>query len=121
MESLNLENVSVELFSDGDLVLEGLNAGVCIKPKGIPLLRDWLLKHFPQPHDGWIKCADRLPENDGYYLITSLIETPLTAKGYNERTVGHGFYAVSKRVWIGTGIGHVLAWQEKIKPYAGDP
>lgn len=114
MESLNLENVEVGLASDGDLVVEGLCSGVCVKPKDIPLLRDWLLKHFPQPHDGWIKCADGLPRDDGEYLATVLSRT-------TGRRIIFDSIKYESPMWIFTHAEDIIAWRPLLDPYAGDP
>ena len=59
---------------------------------------------------GWIKCRDRLPTNDGMYLVTVLTEDSLI--------VDIATYETKTDTWTrGFPMGYSIAWMPLPEPY----
>ena len=63
---------------------------------------------------GWIPCSDRLPKDEGIFLVT--METYV----FNEYShpVGTSFYSPSFG-WVNASPNKVLAWMPLPKPWKG--
>lgn len=61
-----------------------------------------------QPKSGWIPVSERLPERDGWYLIS-----------LGDKTYGGADVDMYCKGWVKYGT-HVLAWMPLPKPYEAD-
>ena len=67
-----------------------------------------------EPKQGWIPCSDRLPKDEGIFLVT--METYV----FNEYShpVGTSFYSPSFG-WVNASPNKVLAWMPLPEPWKG--
>lgn len=75
-------------------------------------LADWLTElQERREADRWIPVSERLPEKDGYYLITRLNygEAVTDKRSFNRRN-GYGSFVCN----------NVTAWKEMPKPYESE-
>lgn len=71
----------------------------------------------------WIPCSERLPSEDGQYLVWAIIsfvpdhvDDPSTYQGI---TIA-GYYGNAHPInWLGTSVEKVLAWMPLPKPWKG--
>lgn len=85
-------------------------------------LAEEYIKQLPsaEPEPKWIPCSERLPEEDGQYLITVKYKH---VDGYDDVYAEHGDWDNGK--WDMFNFGHcgevegILAWMPLPEPYKG--
>lgn len=60
----------------------------------------------------WIPCAERLPEKDGYYLVTTKWKSRYLGDVYIDATMAR--YREKSKEWT---YNHVIAWMPLPAPY----
>ena len=69
------------------------------------------IKSLPSAEAEWIPCSERLPEEDGWYLVT--------VQGY-ETVTDVSLYSADGCAWGDVSTKQkVIAWQPLPKPYKG--
>lgn len=78
-----------------------------------------------EKENGWIPASERLPEEDGRYLVTFKSGIKICMVGYDScrRTVlgypiGHGWYSLGKAQYYAEDS--IIAWMPLPKPYKED-
>lgn len=78
-----------------------------------------------EKENGWIPVAERLPEEDGRYLVTfkNGIKVCMVGYGSCKRTVlgypiGHGWYSLEEAQYYADDS--IIAWMPLPKPYKED-
>ena len=89
----------------------GLNNG----EKAISLDVVGAIKSLPtiQPEPHWILCSERLPKEEGFYLVT------LEDKCGAETTIRFFRIENGERQWSLWGNENITAWMPKPEPYKG--
>ena len=91
----------------------------CEKHKALGTEDDFIRTLQPEPH--WIPVTERLPEENGQYLITVKYKH---VDGYEDVYAEHGEWEDGK--WDMFGLGHcgevenILAWMPLPEPYTED-
>lgn len=100
MKGLFIPDITAEMFRNG--CLESIEA---LMAEG----EIYDIDYEPEPH--WIPCSERLPEDDGVYLVTirSLIDEKVTMN-----VVGIREYTVRNK-WLSSW--QVVAWMRMMEPY----
>ena len=97
MKGLFIPEITAEMFRNG--CLESIEA---LMAEG---------EIYDIDYTGWIPCSERLPEKDGWYLIT--------VQGY-EKVVDMEWYYSEWGAWNGVSSEQqVIAWTPLPKPYKG--
>ena len=63
----------------------------------------------------WIPCAERLPEKDGYYLVTTKWKSRYLGDVYIDTTMAR--YREKPKEWT---YNHVIAWMPLLHPYKAE-
>jgi hypothetical protein len=63
----------------------------------------------------WIPCAERLPEKDGYYLVTTKWKSRYLGNVYIDATMAR--YREKPKEWT---YNHVIAWMPLPEPYKAE-
>lgn len=63
----------------------------------------------------WIPCAERLPEKDGYYLVTTKWKSRYLGNVYIDATIAR--YREKPKEWT---YNHVIAWMPLPHPYKAE-
>lgn len=78
-----------------------------------------------EKENGWIPVTERLPEEDGRYLVTfkNGIKVCMVGYGYCKRTVlgypiGHGWYSLEEAQYYAEDS--IIAWMHLPEPYKED-
>lgn len=94
------------------------------EPRFVEVIK-WLKDYLRIKKGGWIPAIERLPEEDGRYLVTFKYGIKVCMVGYGscKRTVlgypiGHGWYSLEEAQYYAEDS--IIAWQPLPKPYKED-
>ena len=64
--------------------------------------------------EAWIPCSERLPENNGVYLVTIIFDIDETESG---RDVTKAYFCSQSKKWQYFSNDEVIAWMPLSEPY----
>lgn len=68
----------------------------------------------------WIPVTERLPEENGMYLVTRKANYPQKCRGKMYQAVTYAYYNTLFKTWNTNGYPNVVAWRPLPEPYKGD-
>ena len=67
--------------------------------------------------EGWIPCSERMPENNGVYLVTIIFDIDETESG---RDVTKAYFCSQSKKWQYFSNDEVVAWMPLPEPYKAE-
>ena len=67
--------------------------------------------------DGWIPCSERLPENNGVYLVTIIFDIDETE---SRRDMTKAYFCSQSKKWQYFSNDEVIAWMPLPEPYKAE-
>lgn len=105
--------------------VESTGDGAYLSKNNISKIVELLLADLDEKENGWIPVSERLPEEDGRYLVTFKYGIKVCMVGYGscKRTVlgypiGHGWYSLEEAQYYAEDS--IIAWMPLPEPYKED-